>query len=328
MHTHRGSQPDRPLHARGPHRAHALALAVILGGAAALMLYLHGASWWYAPLAVPGIVLAHVAILGGLFFTARRVTPGRFASARAARGQEDAEHSRRAESKTLHNPRQFELLTRLCTFGQEGKLRQWTLDIADLQPGNVVLDVGCGTGALLLAAAQRIGPVAALYGIDAAPEMVSHARRKAEAHQVQLEVVEGSADRLPYPPASFDAVFCTLTLHHLPASMRDAAIREMRRVLRPGGRVVIVDWQRPKSLVKAIFSPMFLVYLLHKPRSGASPFDTLDIEPLMKEISFDEIARSSFGAGGVGAVISRLRAGTRATDQAEQQGRSRVDSDA
>jgi ubiquinone/menaquinone biosynthesis C-methylase UbiE len=101
-------------------------------------------------------------------------------------------------------------MTRVCTLGQERKLRQWTLNLAGLQPGNAIPDVGCGTGTLLLAAAERVGPSGALHGIEPLAEMAAHARHKAEAQRTPLQVVEGSADSLPYPPASFDAVFSTL----------------------------------------------------------------------------------------------------------------------
>src|SRR5262245_53002177 len=170
------------------------------------------------------------------------------------------------------------------TLGQETKLRQWTLDLADLQPGHVLLDVGCGTGTLLLAAARRVGPSGAVHGIEPSPAMVAHARRKAAASRMPLQVVAGSAGSLPYPPEAFDVVCCTLVLHHLPAGMREEAIREMRRVLRPGGRVVPVDWQRPRSLVRALVSPLFPVYLLHNLGSQGSPLDVLPMERLMTDL--------------------------------------------
>jgi ubiquinone/menaquinone biosynthesis C-methylase UbiE len=243
--------------------------------------------------------------------------PGSCRAIAGAHCHQAAGRSHQGESLLLHKPRQFDLLARLMTLGRERKLRQWTLDLADLQPENQVLDVGCGTGTLLLAAAEHVGPAGALHGIEPSPEMAAHARHKSEARRVPLEVVEGSADSLPYPPASFDAVFCTLVFHHLPRSMQEGAIREMRRVLRPGGRAVIVDWQRPKSLARAIASPLFLVYLLHKP--SGSPLDVLGIEPLMKELGFENVARCSFGASGaVGAVVG-LASGRRAIDQAKPQ---------
>ncbi|HCC33678.1 MAG TPA: hypothetical protein DEQ28_07265 [Clostridiales bacterium] len=176
-----------------------------------------------------------------------------------------------------------------------------------LLAGNVLLDAGCGTGSLLLAAAQRVAPSGALHGVEASPEMAAHARRKAEIRGIPVQIVEGSAESLPYPPGSFDAAFCTLVLHHLPETMWAAAIREMGRALRPGGRVVLVDWQRPKSLARAIISPMFPVYLLHNLGSKGSPLDVLPLERLLTDLGFEAITRHSFGAGGgVGAVVSRL----------------------
>lgn len=291
---------------------------LVLGGGLSLILYTHGVRWWYAPLGAVGVVLAHIAILGGIVFVSTRITRGRHAPGGTTSRQEITGHSHQDQSMLLHNPRQFDLLTRVCTLGHERKLRQWTLDLADLQPGDVVLDVGCGTGTLLLAAAERVGPSGALHGIEPSTEMAAHARHKAEARTVPLEVIEGSADNLPYLPASFDAVFCTLAFHHIPRSMREGAIREMSRVLRPGGRVVIVDWQRPTSFARALVSPMFLVYLLHNLGPSASPLDEPGIEPLMRELGFEHIARRLFGAGGgVGAIVARLGSGSGAVDQAE-----------
>jgi len=95
-------------------------------------------------------------------------------------------------------------------------------------------------------------------------------------------------------------------LHHLPGSMPDVAIREMRRILRPGGRAVIIDWQRPKSLASAMTSGLSVVALLHNLRPGASRSDVLDIAPLMTELGFEEITRPVFGGGVLSAVVGHL----------------------
>jgi ubiquinone/menaquinone biosynthesis C-methylase UbiE len=321
-------RPVESPHNKGPHRTRSLAVTMVLGGGFSLILYNHGVSWWLAPLAVSGVVLAHMVILGGIVFSARRVTRRRGSPGRATSRQGETEHSHEAEGALLHRPRLFDWLVQVIMLGRERKLREWMLKLIDLESGDVVLDVGCGTGTLLLAAAERVGPSGALHGIEPSTEMAAHARQKAEARGVSLEVVEGSAGSLPYPPASFDAVFCTLVLHHLPTPMRDVAIREMRRVLRPCGRVVIIDWQRPKSLARAITGGLSLASLLHKLRPGASPSDVLDIEPLMIELGLEDITRHAFGSGVLVAVVGRLGSRTRAIHQTESQGITRVRSDA
>ena len=299
-------------HGRNNHRA--LTVLLVLGGSFALILYTHGSPWWYAPLAAMALVIAHAAALGGILFVAARLTNRRRAASGAAHGHEGASPLHRGESIVLHSPRLYDWMAGLITLGREAKLRRWTLDLADLRAGSVVLDVGCGTGTLLLAAAERIGRSGTLHGIEPSAEMRAHARYKAEARGVSLQAVEGSADALPYPPASIDAVFCTLALHHLPGPVQQAAIREMRRVLRPGGRVVIVDWQRPKSLASALTDPFSLIFLLHKGGHSASPTDVLDVEPLMTGLGFEGIARHRYGSGALGAVVGRLSSGTRAIE--------------
>jgi ubiquinone/menaquinone biosynthesis C-methylase UbiE len=298
MHSSPFGRPVEPPQARGRHRGRILTVTMLLSAALALILYRHGASWWYAPLLFPGVVLAHVAMLGGLVFIAARVT--------RAQGRQGTENSQQSGSSLLHRPRLFDFQVRLITLGRERKLREWMLNLADLEPGDLVLDVGCGTGTLLLAAAERVGPSGAVHGVEPSPEMAARARDKAEARGVPLDVVEGSAGSLPYPPGSFDVVFCTLVLHHLPESIREVAIREMRRVLRPGGRVVIIDWQRPKSLGGAISGGLSLISLLHSLRPGASASNVLDIEPVMKELGFEKVSQHAFGNDALRAVVGRL----------------------
>jgi ubiquinone/menaquinone biosynthesis C-methylase UbiE len=111
-----------------------------------------------------------------------------------------------------------------------------------LRAGEAVLDVGCGTGTLALHARRLVGPAGLVAGIDAAHEMVARARRKAASAGLSVHFELASADSLPFPDASFDVVMCTVTLHHLPRWMRAATLREMRRVLKPGGRVLLVDF--------------------------------------------------------------------------------------
>jgi SAM-dependent methyltransferase len=291
--------------ARTAHRVLILALAVV-AAVLSLVLYGRGTSWWYTPLALPSVVVAHVAVLGAILFIAargrRRPIPQ--GGARHARG--DGMSPERPEGELLHRPRLFDWLVRIITLGRERELRRWMLDLGNLKSGDAVLDVGSGTGTLLLAAAERVGPSGALRGVEPSPEMAARSRRKAEAKGVTLEISEGSADQLPYRAASFDAVFCTLVLHHLPESMRQPAIREIRRVLRPGGRAALIDWQRPKGFGSAITSGLFLIFLIHSLRPGGSPPTVTELEPWMIEAGFENVTRHEFGNGVLVATVGRV----------------------
>lgn len=104
---------------------------------------------------------------------------------------------------------------------------------AGAAPGQRVLDVACGTGALALALAERVGRAGSVVGLDANPEMLAVARRK----PAPIEWIEGAAEALPLAEHSFDAVASQFGLMFF--RDRAAALREMMRVLRPGGRLAV-----------------------------------------------------------------------------------------
>jgi len=106
-------------------------------------------------------------------------------------------------------------------------------DAANIAPGQRVLDVACGTGALTVAVAGRVSPGGAVLGLDANPEMLAVARRK----HPDIEWHDGRAESLPFADASFDAVVSQFGLMFF--DDRVAALREMQRVLRPGGHLVV-----------------------------------------------------------------------------------------
>src|SRR4051794_14583961 len=123
-------------------------------------------------------------------------------------------------------------------------MKKRAIDRAVIQPGERVLDIGCGTGTLAIAA-SRAAPEVEVTGLDADRSILARARRKASAANVTIGFDEGTATSLPYPDASFDLVLSTLFFHHLPdEAKRDTAL-ELVRVLRPGGRVVVGDLGRP-----------------------------------------------------------------------------------
>lgn len=112
------------------------------------------------------------------------------------------------------------------------------VEAARLAPGDRVLDIACGTGAVTAEALRRVGPNGMVAGLDLNPEMLAVARRKLP----DLDWREGRAEALPFQDDTFDAVLCQFGLMFF--SDRDQAMREMRRVLRPGGRIVVAVWDR------------------------------------------------------------------------------------
>ena len=109
------------------------------------------------------------------------------------------------------------------------------------QPGEQVLDVACGTGVVCLAMAAAVGPGGSVLGVDLSAGMVASAAARALAAGVsQARFARMDAEALALPAASFDLVVCALGLMYVPDA--DAALREVHRVLRPGGRAVLAVW--------------------------------------------------------------------------------------
>lgn len=119
------------------------------------------------------------------------------------------------------------------------RLRQWTLDALALEPGGRALDIGSGTGSEVAAMARLTGPTGDAVGVDPNPGMLAVARERTAAEGITARFVQGSAYALPLDDATFDAVRCERVYQHL--DHPDRASAEIARVLRPGGRAVVVD---------------------------------------------------------------------------------------
>jgi ubiquinone/menaquinone biosynthesis C-methylase UbiE len=131
--------------------------------------------------------------------------------------------------------------------GQLGALRKRTIELAGIQPGEHVLDVGCGTGTLALGAMRQMGKSGRVAGIDPSAEQIARARAKAARRGVQVEFQVGVIERLPFPDRSFDVVLSTLMMHHIGAGLKRQGLAEVVRVLKPGGRLVIADFTRKQD---------------------------------------------------------------------------------
>jgi ubiquinone/menaquinone biosynthesis C-methylase UbiE len=224
------------------HRQMALvaALAVWAVSMAAVALFFAGKKWlWFgagtaAAMLTVHIVLNHVALgLGGLSlfgYIGRWIRP------------QTAEDGPATTGKVIHWAWAYDPLVWLVTLGRPRKFRERTLDLAALAPGESVLDIGCGTGSAAIAAKRRVGPAGKVIGIDPSAEMIARARRKAARAGIDVAFERAVAEKLPFPDGAFDALLSTVMLHHLPDDARRKCIEEVRRVLKPGGRFIAVDF--------------------------------------------------------------------------------------
>jgi SAM-dependent methyltransferase len=120
----------------------------------------------------------------------------------------------------------------------------WVEDLlaaADVRPGARVLDVACGTGVVARAAARRVGATGAVVGLDLSPAMLAAAAALPSVAGAPIAWQAGNALALPFADRSFDVVVCQQGLQFFPDRL--AAMREMRRVLAPGGRVALAVWR-------------------------------------------------------------------------------------
>ncbi len=185
--------------------------------------------------------------------------------------------------RTLHRAGEYDLMTTLFGMGVNARSSRAIIELARVKAGDSVLDVACGSGNLTLTARTYAGPTGKVHGIDASPEMIDVARRKAARAGTGVVFDVGLAEKLPFPDASFDVVISRLAIHHLPDELKRAAFTEMLRVLKPGGRVLIADFVQPGNhilnhLTSALFGPRM------------TQTSAWSLPALLKEAGFTEVA--------------------------------------
>ena len=138
-----------------------------------------------------------------------------------------------------------------------GSAHRQLVDQAEVRPGHRVLETVCGTGNLAILA-KRLHPQAEIVGLDPDPKALARAGRKAGREALSVRFDRGFAEELPYPDASFDRVLSALMFHHLGPAEKVGALREVRRVLTPGGSLHLLDFggeeSRPDGFVARLFN--------------------------------------------------------------------------
>lgn len=155
------------------------------------------------------------------------------------------------------------------------RLRMLLLDQAALRPGDRVLDIGCGTGTFVVLI-KRLYPSVDVAGLDPDPKALGRARRKAERAGVPIRFDQGSADALPYPDAAFDRVFSSMMFHHLPAEVKDGALQEARRVLKPSGRLEFLDFAGHEPGGHGILAHLFHAHALLRENADARILERME----------------------------------------------------
>ena len=181
--------------------------------------------------------------------------------------------------RVIHWARYYDLFGKLISFGRDKAIRQKFVQLGSPSPGENVLDVGCGTGTLAIAIRPRVGE-GEVRGIDASPEMIEVAQEKAAKAGAEINFQVALIEAIPFPDASFDLVTSSLMLHHLPDDLKRKGFAEIRRVLKPGGRFLAMDFAANSH------GPIGHLLSAFGHSRGESIVDVLT--PMLKEAGFAE----------------------------------------
>lgn len=177
----------------------------------------------------------------------------------------------------------YDALANIVTLGQVGRFRKMTVDQAVLQPGEALLDVGCGTGGVTIPARLPLGERGSAAGIDPSPEMIAIARRKAQRAGLEIDFRVGVIESLPFPDQTFDVVTASLMMHHLPVHLQVKGLAEIWRVLKPGGRILIADMIKSGTTSPKRFLATLPLHHRH------AQFSADDLFRLLREARFETI---------------------------------------
>lgn len=140
----------------------------------------------------------------------------------------------------------YDPITELIGFGRSFKEK--VLELVELENGESLLDIGCGTGSLLITAKLKYSK-SRIVGIDPDQTVLDIARKKISKSNIEVELIKAYGEELPFKPSTFDAVVSVLVFHHVPTEIKKQIIKEVYRVLKPKARFLLADFSKPKNLL-------------------------------------------------------------------------------
>jgi ubiquinone/menaquinone biosynthesis C-methylase UbiE len=186
-------------------------------------------------------------------------------------------------------------------FFRESELKEQLVAAAGFAPGQRVLDLGCGTGTLMVMIKQA-QPLVRVTGLDGDADVLAIAGGKAARTKLDISFSQAFATALPYPDETFDRVLSSLVFHHLSSATKHAALREAYRVLRSGGELHILDFGPPDTLLGTLAAPV-----IRRLEQAADNIDGL-LPAMACEVGFGEVdvlhQETVLGA----ATVAHLRA--------------------
>ena len=177
------------------------------------------------------------------------------------------------------------------------RTRQALIEQAAIRQADRVLEIGCGTGSLLIRVKQQ-SPNVSVVGLDPDPLALERARRKADAAGLAIQLDRGFSDDMPYPDASFDRVLSSFMFHHLSREAKTSTMREVRRVLKPGGSLHLVDFAGGQGGQRG-----FLVRIFHSERALSDNAEDR-VTALMRDSGLSEPSRVGREAFLLGHIIA------------------------